>query len=76
MEHQNGFDPEVKRYFRKIINSFSFSLLWLMGIVTAGLFFKLAIVSEGVRWYHFIFYGLVLVTFVLLIRYLYRVWRN
>ena len=74
MEQQGGMDPEVKRYFRKIINSFSYGLLWLMAMVTAGLFFKLGIIEDGVQWYHFLFYGLVLVTFVLLIRYLYRLW--
>ena len=73
-EYNTGMDPEVKRYFRKIISSLSYGLMWLMAVVTAGIFFHLAEISGGVMWYNLVFYGLALITFLLLLRCLYRVW--
>ena len=73
-EYDHGFDPEVKRYFRKIINSFSMGLLWLAGIATSGIYFQLGMVGNGIRWYHIAFYCFSLVTFLLLLRYYYRIW--
>lgn len=73
-EYDRGMDPEVKRYFRKIINSFSVGLLWLLSISTAGLFFDLAITGEGIKWYNIIFYAVALISFAGLIFYYYKVW--
>jgi len=73
-EYNSGMDPEVSRYFRKILNSFSVALFWLLSVATAGLFFGLALVRNGLRWYNLLFYALFLLTFGLLLRYLYRVW--
>ena len=73
-EYNTGMDPEVKRYFRKIISSLSMGLLWLMATATAGIFFHLGHVADGIRWYNILFYVLVLASFLLLIRHLYRLW--
>ena len=73
-EYNSGMDPEVKRYFKKIIRSFTAGLLWLMAVATAGLFFRLGIVDGAARWYHFLFYGLALISLVFLLRYLYKIW--
>lgn len=73
-EYNSGMDPEVKKYFRKIINSFSAGLLWMMAAATAGLYFKLAPVYDGLRWYNVVFYVLLAVSFAGLLIYLYRVW--
>lgn len=73
-EYDHGMDPEVKRYFRKIINSFSVGMMWLLSIATTGLFFDLGIVREGIRWYNIVFYLIALVSFMALIYYYYRVW--
>ena len=75
-EYNTGMDPEVKRYFRKIISSLSFGLLWLMAVVTAGIFFHLGEVGDGMKWYNLVFYGAMVLTFVLLMRYLYRLWKR
>jgi hypothetical protein len=75
-EYNSGMDPEVKKYFRKIINSFSLFLLWMMTVVTAGLYFKLGPVHDGVRWYNVLFYGLFALSLGGLLFYLYRVWRK
>ena len=54
-EYNSGMDPEVKRYFRKIINSFSAGLLWLVVIATAGIFFRLGEMGHGIHWYNIVF---------------------
>lgn len=67
-------DPEVKRYFQKILNSFGMGLLWMFTMVTAGLYFKLALIGKSLLWYNAVFYGLFVITLALLIRYFYRTW--
>jgi hypothetical protein len=73
-EFDRGMGPEVTRYFRKIINSFSYGLMWLMSTATAGLFFNLAIIEHGVKWYNVVFYLIAAASFAALIYYYYRVW--
>ena len=73
-EYNQGMDPEVKRYFKRIINSFSIASTWLLAVSTAGLFFELAIIQNGIRWYNILFYVLALATLVLLLVYLYKTW--
>lgn len=75
-EYNQGWDPEVKQYFRKIMNSFGMGALWLLTIATLGLAFKLAIIKASVQWYNLLFYGIFVVTLLLLLWYLYRVWRK
>jgi hypothetical protein len=73
-EYNSGWDPEVKKYFRKIMNSFSVGLMWLLCIATMGLFFQLGIVSNGIRWYNIVFYLFALISFVALLYYFYKIW--
>ncbi|HEU4472417.1 MAG TPA: hypothetical protein VFR58_15095 [Flavisolibacter sp.] len=73
-QYNSGIDPEVKRYFKKIIQSFSVGLSWLLIVCTAGLFFRLGLIKEGVRWYNIFFYLLFLASFAWVIRYLYKLW--
>ena len=75
-EHNTGMDKEVRQYFRKIINSFSMGLMWMLTLSTAGLLFKLAIVEDGWRWYNVAFYLFAFITLLLLLSYLYRVWKK
>ena len=69
-------DPEVKRYFIKILNSFSFGLIWLISASTFAFYFGLGIVRENIRTGNIIFYVIALATFLLLLRYYYRVWKD
>lgn len=73
-EYNQGWDPEVKRYFRKIMNSFGAGALWLLVFATLGLAFRLAIVENGVQWYNCLFYSVFFVSLLLLLRFFYRVW--
>jgi hypothetical protein len=73
---EQGFDPEVKKYFRKIINSFSLGFLWLFANATAGLYFGLGLWGEGPVIYTIIFYTLSIGTLGLLLFYYYKLWRK
>ena len=73
-EYNQGWDPELRHFFKKIMNSFVLGATWLMMVAVAGLFFKLAIVKDGWRWYNVAFYGCASLTFLLVLFYLYRVW--
>jgi len=74
-EYNTGMDREIKRYFRKILNSFSWGALWLISIATLGIFFQLAIVSGVIKWYNILFYLILLGSLFLLLRYYYKVWK-
>jgi len=73
---EQGWDPDVKDYFRKILNTISIGLFWLMSAATAGLYFGLAIPEGRFRLGNIIFYVVLLLTLGLLLRYFYRVWRK
>jgi hypothetical protein len=72
---EQGWDPEVKRYFRKIISSFSYGLLWLMSAVTAGLYYGLAYRKDVPVVFVILFYVFLLGSLFLLLRYFYRLWK-
>lgn len=68
-------DPEMAKYFKKILNSFSMGLLWMMAASTAGFYFGLALFNDQMQWYNFVFYTLLLASFGALLWYYYKVWR-
>ena len=70
---EQGWDPEVTKYFRKIINTIAYGLLWLMAALTAGLYFELAYRSNTL--YTILFYAGLVISLGLLIRYYYRIWK-
>jgi hypothetical protein len=72
---ESGWDPEVKKYFRKIINSIFLGMMWLMSGVTAGLYFGLAYRGDISIIYNILYYVLMAGTLALLLRYLYRTWK-
>lgn len=68
-------DPEVMKYFRKIIKSFSIGLLWLFVVVTAGLYFGLGVIDYALHWYNLMFYLFFVASLFWLLRFYYRVWK-
>ena len=75
-EFDHGMEPEVKRYFRKILNSFGLGFLWMFFISTLGIYFKLGYLSDGIYWYTIVFYIIFLATLIFLILYFYRTWKD
>jgi predicted membrane channel-forming protein YqfA (hemolysin III family) len=73
---ETGWDPKATRMFKKIMNSVSFTLLWMLAMATTGFYFKLAVVEETVTVKNIIFFSLFIISLLLLIRYLYNTWKN
>ena len=74
-EKQQGWDPEVSHYFRKLLSSISVGLIWMMSMVGIGLYAGLAYSSNYPGYVHLLFYVLFAATLFLLLRFLYRKWR-
>ena len=72
---EQGWDPDVKKFLVKILNSVSMGLLWLMACSTAGLYFELAYADGKPVLYTILFYAGMGLTLFLLIRYLYKKWK-
>ncbi len=68
-------ERDVRIYFKKILNSFSWGAIWMLVMSTLGLFLRLAYIRGSVEWYNIVFYVIALGSLVLLIRYFYRTWR-
>ncbi len=73
---EQGWDPEIKDFFKKIINSISVTLLWLMVMATAGLYFGLAFSNGKPVIYTIIFYIILTGTLTWLLVHLYRTWKK
>ncbi|MCR6720185.1 MAG: hypothetical protein NVV59_07730 [Chitinophagaceae bacterium] len=71
---ERAWDPQVTKFFRKIINTVSIGLFWLLSAMTAGIYFKLAYGQPLV--YVVIYWVIVVVTLFLLLRYFYKTWKR
>jgi hypothetical protein len=73
---EQGWDPEVKNYFKKILFSICFGLFWMMAFVTIGLYIGLAYPGDHSLIVVILFYLVMLSTLVMLLRYIYRSWKK
>jgi tellurite resistance protein TehA-like permease len=73
---ESGWDPEVKRFFVKIMNSIAFGLMWMMACVTAGLYFELGFITGKPTISNIIFYVCAIGSLFFLLRYLYKIWKG
>jgi hypothetical protein len=71
-----GMDPEVTKYFKKIIRSLFAGLMWMFINITLGIYFELAHSSRYPSIVHILFFVWMAGSLALLLWYLYRVWRN
>jgi hypothetical protein len=71
---EQGWDPEMKKFLRKILNTIAYGLLWMMTGLTAGFYFGLAYHSN--LFYTTAFYIFFSLSLFLLLRYYYRSWRK
>ncbi len=69
---EQGWDPGIKKYFRKILSTIGWGMLWIMFMLTIGFYFGLANSSNTP--YRIFFYTVFAITLFLLIRYYYRLW--
>lgn len=75
-EYNTGMDPEVRRYFRKIMATVGAGLLWIMVMAMLGLYLRLGYFVNGLDWYNGVFYFVLFVTLFLLLRFLVSLWRK
>jgi ammonia channel protein AmtB len=68
-------DPEMAKYFKKILNSFSMALIWMMSASIAGFYFGLALYKDTLQWYNVVYYVCFLLSLVAILWYYYKLWR-
>ena len=74
---EQGWDPDVKRLFLKVLNSITMGLIWILAFAIAGIYFHLAYTEPGKPvFYSVLYYFALVITLLLLIRYYYRLWRD
>jgi predicted membrane channel-forming protein YqfA (hemolysin III family) len=73
---ESGWDPDIKEFLLKILNSISLVLLWLIACATAGIYFELGYANGKPIIYTIIFYIVMAVTLFLLLRQLYKTWKK
>lgn len=71
---EQGFDPQIKRYFVKIINSFAWGFIWMLANATLGIYFGFAYRGEKPVILNVLFYFFFFVSLFFLLRYFYRIW--
>ncbi|HEX7845857.1 MAG TPA: hypothetical protein VF476_08675 [Chitinophagaceae bacterium] len=73
---EQGWDPEVKKYFKKVLNSIVYGLIWMMTIAWLGAYKELAIINGRPGIGNILFYIFLLLSLGLLLRYYYRTWKK
>jgi ABC-type glycerol-3-phosphate transport system permease component len=72
--NNRGVDPDARQFLKKILNSTSATLLWLLVNMTAGLFGGYALIDQKISIINIAFYAWLLLSLGLLIFYLRRLW--
>jgi hypothetical protein len=73
---EQGWDPDVKKYFRKILNTVFFGLLWMTGCATAGIYYQLGYRTDKPFIYTILFYAGMVISLMLLLRWFYLTWKK
>jgi len=72
----SGMEPDIRAFLIKVLNSIAMGLVFLLLNITLGIYFKLGIPEQGLRWYHILYYVFLLFSLYLLLRYYIRLWKN
>ena len=73
---ERGWDPEVKKYFKKVLFSITYGLIWLMTMAWLGFYKGYAIMGDKPGIAVILFYVFLIITFGLLLRYYYHTWKK
>ncbi len=73
---EQNWDPEVKNFFVKILNSIALGLFWMMACATAGIYFKLGYINGKPQLYTILFYAGMFISLFFFLRYLYKIWKT
>lgn len=69
-----GMDPEVTRYFKKILASLLAGLLWMFINITAGIYFELAYSPRYAPLVHILFFVWLALSLAFLLWIFFRIW--
>jgi hypothetical protein len=73
---QPNWDPDVKKFLLRVLNSVSLVLLWMMSCATAGIYYKLGYTNGRPLIYTILFYAGMVVSLLFLLRYLNNTWKK
>lgn len=69
-------EPEIRAFLVRVANSIAMTLLWMLVNMVAGIRYNLAFFEQAPKWYNYLYYIWLVGSFVLLIIYLKRKWKN
>lgn len=69
-----GMDPQVAKYFKKILNSLFAGLMWMFVNITGGIYFEFAYSERYPGFVHVLFYIWLAGSLALLLWYYFRIW--
>ena len=72
----SGMEPDIKKYLAKLLNSMSIVLIWLLINAMLGIYLEWAFFNDGIQLVNIIFYICFLASFIFLLYYLYKQWKN
>ena len=70
-----GMESDAKELLVKVSKSLLVGLLWLMFNMTFGIYFGWLFFADHMTTGNYVFYGFMIVTFVLMVWYQIRVWK-
>ena len=71
---ESGWDPDIKKYFTRLLNAISVALAWLIAVFTAGIYFKLGWMGNYPLIFTILYYAVAVVTLFFVIRYMKGLW--
>ncbi|HEX3025403.1 MAG TPA: hypothetical protein VHP12_09345 [Chitinophagaceae bacterium] len=69
-------EPEVRAYLVRILNSISYTVVWLISNTTAGIQFGYAFIEQKITAGNIIFYLWLLISTVIFIWLMIRLWKK
>jgi hypothetical protein len=69
-------EPEVRIFLQKVSSTLGLSLIWMMINLTFGIYYKWGYVYDKVDTINIIFYIFLLLSFLFLVWYIFKTWRN
>jgi hypothetical protein len=73
---ERNWDPEIKKFFVRILNSIALGLFWIIACVIAGIYYELAYTNGKPVIYTILFYTGMFGSLFLLVQYLIRLWKK
>lgn len=73
-EYNRGIDPELRQYFKKILKSLIYLVVWFFLMAIVGLYLGWGLFHGAIRWFNVVFYIIMLASLAWVLYRLYRLW--